>query len=161
MLLTPGDPMAPKKFRWWRLRKVLQSDPTGTLEIVIALCFVLVPGVAMASGGSQMPARAEALLSALYITPRVVGVAAILMGAAQLWGAGTDWYRARAWISTVIAVCLTWVVVAYWTTGYNWLWTVPLMVGTILSEGFIAWRCWHERPVAVSPHHENGAAYAR
>lgn len=142
--------MAPQ-FRWRRIDRILTEDPTALVEVILAVFFILIPGVAQASGHSDMPALSEWYFFKLGFTEDVIGCYLITFAILQLWGAGTEWYRVRAAIAFVIGVALIGMVNAYVLAGYGERQTVYNMIGVILAEGFVSFRCLVERPRGVGP----------
>lgn len=146
--------MAPRRFRASRLALIL-SDPTRIVEAVVALCNVIIPGTAMMIGVTGFPQPTAWLLDRFLPGEQFIGAVAIMLGIAQIWAAGTDWYDARGLIATLIFCSLIVIIVAFWWTGFENRPTPYLMTGTVLAEMFLAWRCYHEKPVPValdSPH---------
>ena len=137
--------MAPRRFRLSRISLIL-SDPTRTVEVIVAICNFIIPGIALMSGTSQIPLATELLLAQLLVNEHVIGVAAICIGASQVYAAGTDWHDLRGAIATGAACLIIALAVGYWFTGYGNRQVVSLMVGTVFAELFIAWRCYHEKP---------------
>ncbi len=140
--------MAPRRFRVSRF-SLIMHDPTRSIEFIVGLCNVVVPGIPLALGASEIPAVVIHMLSNAHFSDQFIGVAAVLFGLAQIWGSGTDWYSARALIATAIGCLLVSLVAAYWWTGFDYRPTPWLMAGTAVAEMFLAWRCWHEKPVPV------------
>jgi hypothetical protein len=147
--------MTPRRFRWHRFSAVLRFDPTGTAEVLIAFCFVIIPGFFFLFGVSGLPPHVYWYFWKLGFTESLLGGWLILGGMAQLWGLATNWYTGRAWIAVAVEFSLMSIVVAYIRSGYTQRLSVAYLVGTILAEMFIAWRCWHERP-DPSPSREVG-----
>lgn len=139
-----GD-MAPRRFRLSRIGLIMR-DPTRLAEVMLALCNVIVPSTALAFGQSAFPMATENLLWELFLNNHVIGVSGILLGCAQLWGAGTNWYAFRSNVATAIFCGLIALVTAFILTGHDQRPTVPLMIGTIFGQMFVAWRTWHEKP---------------
>jgi ABC-type Na+ efflux pump permease subunit len=138
--------MMMRRFRISRVQQILRNDPTGAIELIIAICYVILPGIFLAHGHTDLPNMTSDVFSTIGFTEPRMGLFAIVLGGLQVWGAGTAWYVARASIATAISMSLAAVIVGYCLTGYAERATVPLMVGTVLAEMFVSWRCWHERP---------------
>lgn len=138
--------MAPKRFRFSRLMRIVHEDPTATLELVVSFCYIIIPSVCLIIQRVYLPPITSDLFGAFGFSEQRMGFFALAFGILQIWGAGTHWYVVRAWIATILACSLSAVVLAYWFTGYMGRPTVPFMMGTVLSQMFISWRCWHERP---------------
>jgi hypothetical protein len=138
--------MTPRRFRWHRFSAVLQFDPTGTVEILVGFCFLIIPGIFLAVGPSGLPGNAFWYFSQLGFTELRLGGLVIILGLLQIWGAATNWYAVRAWIAFGAQFSLVAIVVAYCRSGLAERWAVAYLVGTVFAEVYIAWRCWHERP---------------
>lgn len=131
-----------RRFRWSRFQQILR-DPTRTAEVLIGICFVLLPGVMMMLSPSQVSVTVGLYLEHYGITDGLVEAGLILAGFSQIYGAGTEWYRLRGWLAFGIGSSALTVFTAYFAAQESALLIVAVLPGIVLSEGFIAWRCWH------------------
>ncbi len=142
--------MAPRRFRLSRLSYMLRYDPTGLLEWAIGLAFVFLPGLFLILGWTDLPPVTVLLLGWIRLDDHIMGLIGIVLALLQLWAGGTEWYNMRAIIATNIAGLLGIVLLSYLLGGFLYRPTVPLMLGIVIVECFIAWRCYHEKP-GLSP----------
>jgi hypothetical protein len=138
--------MTPKRFRIHRIVRIMFTDPTGAIEAIVSFCYIFLPGLSLAINQTEFPAGIHHFLK----NEHTIGLILVILASVQLWGAGTEWYKVRAIISSIIAAAVAVIVLAYGFSGELWRWTVPMMSGTVLVEMFIAWRNWHERPLTYN-----------
>jgi hypothetical protein len=138
--------MTPRRFRWRRLYRLLNEDPTGLVELTVAAAFVVLPGLGLGLGLTVLPELPSLYLAHLGVTERGLGAVGVLLGLAQCWAAGTGWYGVRSVVACNIAGAVSVLCLAYGFAGFLARQAVPMLLGLVLVEGFIVWRCWHERP---------------
>jgi hypothetical protein len=136
--------MAPHRFRWSRVQRVLYTDPTALLELLVTVFYCLMQGIFLAVGQTQMPGPVESWLLWSGLTSERFGLSLVLLALLQIWSAGTEWYKVRGWISFTIAFNALFVALAYWFAGVTDRFVFPFLLGTIGIEGFLAARDWHE-----------------
>jgi hypothetical protein len=140
--------MTPRRFRWMRIQRILNEDPTALLELAVTLCYVFLQGVFLATGTSQVPFVVESWLMWGAFNSQRFGLSLILLSLAQVWSVGTEWYTVRGWISFTIALNALAVAFAYWFAGVTDRYVFPFLLGTICIEGFLTARDWHAAKVA-------------
>jgi hypothetical protein len=141
--------MTPRRFRINRIIRILYTDPTGAVEAIVSFCYIFMPGISLALGKTEFPTRTAVLLDTLttFHNEHFLGIILVTLALGQMWGAGTEWHKVRAVIATIIAAAIAVIVLAYGFSGEAYRWTVPMMSGTVITQMFVAWRNWHERPL--------------
>lgn len=127
-----------------RLRELFWDQPTGTVELAVAVMLALRGTWMLTPSLTTLPLEVQGYLIPPWFTESEWGTVLAILACCQILIACARWWQLRSVVATLVALAQATAGLGYWRAGLFYRGVVPYLLGIVVLEVWIAWRALHD-----------------